>query len=405
MKCEKVAVIGAGLMGSGIAYATARVGMHVVMVDVTDEILRHAWNTIETRLGKDVEKGRLAAEERENILKGIEGTTDLEKVTDIDLAIEAVVEDLSVKADIFHRLQDICSPSAIFATNTSTLSVTQMGALCGRPEQFLGLHFFNPVHVMKLVEVIPGLQSTQKTTETGVDLVKRLGKIPIVVEDCPGFVVNRVLLSCVGEAFLALQEGAASPDEIDAAVRNLGFPMGPLELSDMVGIDISIRTFPVLYEAYGERFPVPLILKKLYDTGRLGAKTKKGVYADGKVDEELFEIVNKVKVETGVAGTKFSVERLILRQVNEAIYCLQEGVASAQEIDQAMVLGTGFPCDDGGVGGPLHWADEIGLDEVLERLQDLKNSLGHRFWPHHMLKQYVSAGYLGKKTKRGFFTY
>jgi len=404
-KPERVAVVGAGVMGSGIALATARVGIPVVLVDIADEIVRGALDKIEGRLDREVHKGKLAPEEKEKVLRKIEGTTDLAKARDAEVVIEAVVEQLNVKVEVFQRLNRVCSPTTVFATNTSTLSVTQMGVLSGRPEKFLGLHFFNPVHVMKLVEVIPGLRSAQESVQIGVDFAKLLGKTPIVVQDCPGFLVNRILLSYVGEALLALQEGAASAEEIDGAVKELGFPMGPLELTDMVGIDISIHTFPILHEAYGDRFPVPLILRKLYDAGRCGAKTRKGIFSNGKVDAELLKIVDEVKRETGVEGTPFSAERLVLRQVNEAIYCLQEGVASAEEIDRAMVLGTGFPCDKTGVGGPLHWADQMGLDKVLEKLEFFKKSLGPRFMPHHLLKKYVYAGYLGRETKRGFFAY
>jgi 3-hydroxyacyl-CoA dehydrogenase len=404
MKQEKIAVIGGGAMGSGIAHAAAAAGFQVYLVDTSNEIVGRALKSIDGRLGKQVEKGKLAAQEKEEILGRVEGTKDLDRVSGVDLAIEAIVEEFQVKADLFRRLNRICSPSTLFATNTSTLSVTQMSVLSGRPEHFIGLHFFNPAHVMRLVEVVPGLLSSQEAINAGVDFAKALKKVPIVVKDCPGFLVNRIMLPYVGEAFLAVQEGAASPAEIDGAARAFGFPMGPLELTDMVGIDISIHTFPVLYEAYGERFPVPLIFEKLFAAGRLGLKTKKGTYVDGKVDEEFRKIVEAVMAETGVKGTGFSIERLVLRQVNEAAYCLQEGVASAEDIDRAMVLGTGFPSVNG-VGGPLHWADERGLDKVLEELQELKDTLGQRFWPHHLLKKCVYAGYLGKGAKQGFFTY
>jgi 3-hydroxyacyl-CoA dehydrogenase len=181
--------------------------------------------------------------------------------------------------------------------------------------------------------------------------------------------------------------------------------MGPLTLNDLVGIDVGVHTFPILYEAYGERFPVPLLFEKLFQAGRLGVKSGKGIYANGKVDDEFFEIIKNIQGETGIKNTEFSAERLILRQVNEAIYCLQEKIATADDIDRALILGTGFPCDEKGVGGPLHWADEKGLDWVLDKLNHFKDALGSRFWPHPLLKQYVAAGYLGRKAKRGFFQY
>jgi 3-hydroxyacyl-CoA dehydrogenase/enoyl-CoA hydratase/3-hydroxybutyryl-CoA epimerase len=204
---------------------------------------------------------------------------------------------------------------------------------------------------------------------------------------------------------VAAQEGAASPLDIDEAVKKVGFPMGPLTLNDMVGIDVGVHTFPIVHEAYGERFLVPLLFERLLKAGRLGLKSGKGIFVNGKVDDEFLEIVREVQNETGLRSTEFSVDRLILRQVNESIYCLQEKIATAEDIDRAMVLGTGFPADEKGVGGPLHWADDKGLDWVLDRLNHFKDGLGSRFWPHFLLKQYVAAGYLGKKVRKGFFEY
>jgi 3-hydroxyacyl-CoA dehydrogenase len=280
-----------------------------------------------------------------------------------------------------------------------------MAAEVSRSERFLGLHFFNPVPVMRLVEVIMGLQASKEAVDGCMDFVKRIKKTPIQVRDCPGFLVNRIFLPYAGEAMLAAQEGAASPQEIDESVKKMGLPMGPLTLNDMVGIDVGVHTFPILYEAYGERFPIPLLFERLHKAGRLGVKSGKGIYVNGKVDNEFLEIAGKIQSETGIRNTEFSAERLILRQVNEAIYCLQEKIATAEDIDRAMVLGTGFPSDEKGIGGPLRWADEKGLDWVLDRLNHFKNTLGPRFWPHFLLKQFVAAGYLGKKTKKGFFEY
>jgi 3-hydroxyacyl-CoA dehydrogenase len=181
--------------------------------------------------------------------------------------------------------------------------------------------------------------------------------------------------------------------------------MGPLTLNDMVGMDVGVHTFPIMHEAYGERFPVPVLFQKLFQVGRLGMKSGKGIYVDGKADDELFEILRRIQAETGKRHTEFSAEKLILRQVNEAIFCLQEKIATAEDIDRALVLGTGFPADENGVGGPLHWADKKGLDWVLDKLDHFKDTLGTRFWPHFLLKQYVAAGFLGKKINKGFFEY
>jgi len=404
MKCKNVAVFGAGTMGSGIAQVVAKAGIGVILVDIAQEFVDKTRWQIEARLSKDVDKGKMTAGDKDRAMRKILGTTDPKDAAGADLIIEAVVEELPVKASLFAALNTICSSSTIFATNTSTLSVTQLGQLSGRPDRFMGLHFFNPVHIMRLIEVVPGLGTSQESVEFGISFVKTLGKVPIVAKDCPGFLVNRILLSYVTEAFMAAQEGIP-PLEVDEKVRKAGFPMGPLELSDMVGIDISMHTFPIMHDAYGERFPIPLLVEKLVKAGRLGIKAGKGIYNNGKIDDEFLGIVGEVQRQTGIFSTSFSAERLISRQVNEAVYCLQEGVASAEDIDRAMVLGTGFPVDKEGVGGPLHWADERGLDEVLQLLEDLKNHVGARFWPHYLLKNCVHAGYLGKKTNRGVFAY
>jgi 3-hydroxyacyl-CoA dehydrogenase len=405
MEVSQIGVLGAGAMGSGIAHAVAQAGFHVKMMDLSEALVKGGIEKVGKNLSRNVEKGKLSQSQKEEILKRIKPTLDPKDMKDCGLIIEAVFEDLALKLSLFQRLDALCPPEAIFASNTSTLSITRMAAGVARSGRFLGLHFFNPVPVMKLVEVIPGLQTFQETVDQGIDFIKRVKKVPVVAKDCPGFLVNRIVMPYAGEAMLAAQEGAASPREIDEAMKKAGFPMGPLALNDMVGIDVGVHTFPPMHEGYGEKFPVPVLFERLFQAGRLGLKSGKGIYVNGLVDDEFLEIIRKIQAESGIKGTEFSPERLILRQVNEAVCCLQEQIASAEGIDQAMVLGTGFPADEKGIGGPLHWADEKGLDWVLDRLNHYKDTLGSRFWPHFLLKQFVAAGYLGKKVKRGFFEY
>jgi 3-hydroxyacyl-CoA dehydrogenase len=405
MEINKVGVLGAGTMGGGIAQVVAQAGFQVAILDLSETLAKGGVEKIEKNLSRSVEKGKLSSQEKENILQRIKPTIHIENLKDSELMIDAVFEDLKLKISLFKSLDKLCPPETIFASNTSTLSITKMAAEVSRSQRFLGLHFFNPVPVMRLVEVITGLQTSKETADVCMDFVKRIKKTPIQVRDCPGFLVNRIFLPYAGEAMLAAQEGAASPQEIDESVKKMGYPMGPLTLNDMVGIDVGVHTFPIMYEAYGERFPVPLLFERLFKAGRLGAKSRKGIYVNGKVDDEFVDIVRKIQNETGVRNTEFSGERLILRQVNEAIYCLQEKIATAEDIDRAMVLGTGFPSDEKGIGGPLHWADDHGLEWVLEKLNHFKTRLGLRFWPHFLLKQFVAAGYVGKKAKKGFFEY
>ena len=401
MSLKKVSVIGAGAMGAGIAQVMASASMEVALVDIADQFVANGMKRIEGRFVSDVKKGRITPEEKDRVLGLIRPSTNQQVAADADLVIEAIIEDRKAKGELFQNLNRICRPETIFATNTSTLSVTDLATLSGRAMRFLGLHFFNPVPVMKLVEVIPGLDTEKNAVESALACVKAIKKLPVFVQDCPGFLVNRILLSYMNEVVLAAEEGV-SPEIIDSEAKRIGFPMGPLELTDMVGWDVSLHTFPVLHSAYGDRFPEVRLVQALNDAGRLGQKSGKGVYSNGQIDDEFRSMVASLGSKGG--GAPFTIDRLILKLVNEAVYCLQEGVATAEDIDKAMVFGVGFP-NVSGVGGPLHWADEYGLDQVLSKLKSLAKTEGSRFWPHHLLKAYVAANRLGKKTNRGFFKY
>lgn len=397
MSERKVAVLGAGAMGSGIAHVMAAASCKVVLVDVAASFVDAGLKRIEARFASDVKKGKMSPDDKDRLMGLVKGTTDAQDTSDADLVIEAIVEDRRIKGELFATLDRLCPPRTLFATNTSTLSVTDLATLSGRPSRFIGLHFFNPVHAMKLVEVIPGLDTDKEVVEEATTLMKAIGKVPASVQDCPGFLVNRILLSYMNEVLICAEEGI-SPSLIDGEMKKAGFPMGPLELSDMVGWDVSLHTFPILNEAYGERFPSLKLVQKLNDAGRLGLKSGKGIYTNGEIDDEYRSIVASLARKGST--TPFSAERLMLKLVNEAVYCLQEGVATASDIDKAMVLGTGFPNE-----GPLHWADAHGLDEVLATLNKLTKTEGERFHPHHLLKTYVAAGRLGTKSNKGFFTY
>jgi 3-hydroxyacyl-CoA dehydrogenase len=389
-------------MGSGIAQVLAQASFDVVLIDLKQEFVDNGLAKIEKRIASSVKRKKLTLNDKDRIMGAIKGSTDQSDASDAALVIEAVVEDKDMKGELFRTLDKVCAAETIFTTNTSTLSVTELGALSGRPSRFLGLHFFNPVPAMRLVEIIPGLNTPKEVVDGVNGMVQAINKTPIVVQDCPGFLVNRILLSYINEALLCAQEGI-SPELIDTEAKEAGFPMGPFELSDMVGWDISLHTFTVLHGSYGERFPFPPLVQKLNDAGRLGLKSGGGVYTDGKVTDEFHTMVKEIGPP--IKRNDFSINRLILRLVNEAIYCLQEGIASPEDIDRAMVLGTGFP-NKAGIGGPLNWADEKGLDWVLSNLEELSGKVSAvRFWPHYLLKTYIGAGRLGRKVKSGFLAY
>lgn len=280
MDITTVGVIGAGTMGSGIAQVMATAGFRTILIDRDDIQVAVGLSRIKHGLEKAVEKGKIAADEMERIRRRIEGKTDLGSVADCELVIEAVPEDLKVKTQIFHYVAAICMPETIIASNTSSISITAMAAATTHPEQFIGMHFMNPAPIMPLVEVIRGLKTGDETFQAVWKLALRLGKTPVASEDRPGFIVNRIIMPMINEAFFALMEGVASADDIDTAIT-LGThdPMGPLALADLVGLDTVLYILEVLHREMGEDKyrPCPL-LRKYVEAGWLGKKVGHGVY-------------------------------------------------------------------------------------------------------------------------------
>jgi 3-hydroxybutyryl-CoA dehydrogenase len=276
----RVAVIGAGTMGNGIAQVFAQAGHAVVLRDIDRTILDRALAQIGRSLGKLAEKGKIQAADRTAALGRIEATTELADVAAADLVIEAVVEKLEVKRDLFAELDRITRPACLLASNTSSISITRLGAATRRPEKVIGMHFMNPVPLMALVEVIRGQATSDETTKTVMDLSRSLGKTPVEVNDFPGFVSNRVLMPMINEAIFAVYEGVAKPEAIDEVMKlGMNHPMGPLTLADFIGLDVCLAILEVLHDGLGDPKyrPCPL-LKRMVDAGWLGRKSGRGFY-------------------------------------------------------------------------------------------------------------------------------
>lgn len=277
---EKIFVIGAGTMGSGIVQAFAQKGYEVIVRDIKDEFVDRGIATINKNLSKLVAKGKVTEEFKENVLSKITGTTDLNLAADCDLVIEAAVENMEIKKDIFSQLDKICKVETILASNTSSLSITEVASVTNRPDRVIGMHFFNPATIMKLVEVIKGMPTSQETFDKVKELSFAIGKEPVEVAEAPGFVVNRILIPMINEAVGIFAEGVASVEDIDTAMKlGANHPMGPLALGDLIGLDVCLAIMDVLYNETGDtKYRAHSLLRKYVRAGWLGRKSGKGFY-------------------------------------------------------------------------------------------------------------------------------
>jgi 3-hydroxybutyryl-CoA dehydrogenase len=279
MEIKKIGVIGAGTMGGGIAQIAAQSGFEVILEDTSEEYVKAGVEKIKERLEKRVREGKLENKEKERILSNIKITASLEDCKDADLIIEAVVEKEDMKKQIFKELDNLCAEDTVFATNTSSISITRLAQVTKRQERFAGMHFMNPAFIMKLVEVVRGLHTSEETISIVTDVTKRMGKIPVVINDSPGLVSNRVLMPMINEAIYCLQEGIASRDSIDSIMKlGANHPMGPLELADFIGLDICLAVLDVLHSELGDKYRPCPYLRKMVAGGKFGRKSGEGFY-------------------------------------------------------------------------------------------------------------------------------
>jgi len=389
---HSLALIGTGVMGAGIAELASRTGVQVRMRDVKPEALTRALQIVRGLIDERGKRRRMSAREKDAQMAFILPTLDLTGLGRADLAIEAVVEDLDVKRRVFAELEVRMRADALLATNTSSLSVDAIAAGFQHAERFCGFHFFNPVHRMPLVEVVRGARTSDAAMVRAVAFARALGKTPVVVRDAPGFVVNRLLMPYLREAMHLVDDGYSLRD-VDAAMRRFGMPMGPFEVLDEVGLDVAHKVAGVLGAAFPDRMTPAPALDRLIAAGRLGKKNGLGFYRypNGKREDEphmaqLLALTRKPR-----AGMpEVIAERMALAIVNEGARCLEDGVVEdADRLDLAMVFGTGFPPFR---GGPMRYADTLGLPNVVSRLNALRAEKGERYAPARLLAQLAGRG-------------
>lgn len=403
MYIYKVGIVGAGTMGAQLAQVVSYAGLPVVMTDVSVPIAQRGIETVRRIYQARVDRGKMTQEQLEEKMLLLTPAGKLDGLKDVDLVIEAVSENLALKQEILNKLDAACSPGTVLASNTSALSISALGAATRRPGKVLGLHFFNPAYAMPLVEIIPGLATDPETIDDLVSFSESIRKVPIVIKECAGFLVNRLLMAYLNEAVLCLQEGVASCKEIEQDMTAFGMPVGPFALLDTIGLDIAYEVAQILHQSYGPRMAPADLLREMVKAGRLGLKTGQGFYEyEGPDTGKVERLIERVREETRLRSTPWKPTRPLLAMVNEAVMALQEGVASARDIDVAMVAGTGFPTEK---EGPLHYADHLSIEYVVGELEEYARTLGPRFWPAPMLRRMMAAGFTGRNTRRGFFTY
>lgn len=389
---KKVGVLGCGLMGAGIATAAARSGFPTEMVDVEDKFVAAGMKRAQDVVAGRIKIGKAKPEDMVALLSALHGSTDLRNFSQCEVVIEAITENEALKKETYAKLKPLLKPDAILASNTSTISITRLAEHAPAADRFIGMHYFNPVDRMQLVEVIRGAKTSDETVATIVALAKKEKKTPIVVKDCAGFLVNRILFPYMVEAILLLQEGA-SMDEIDKAATKFGMPMGPILLQDVVGIDTSWFAGNVVYEAYKDRAVKTPLLGDLVQAGRMGQKSGAGFRKhEGKkaVADPDFEPIF-AKHKTG--DKKFTPEeltsRLFLPMLFEASRALEDGIArEAADVDMGLILGIGFPPFRGGI---LRWCDSEGAANIVKRAEPFA-SLGKRFEPTATIKKQAADG-------------
>tara|TARA_B100001142_G_C14342709_1_gene658649 strand:+ start:1541 stop:2692 length:1152 start_codon:yes stop_codon:yes gene_type:complete len=375
----KVSVIGAGTMGAGIAQIAATKGHNVCLYDSFDGAIDNAKNKLNKILNRLVEKERITDQQSRDILGRINFTEELDAIKESNIVIEAIVEDLEIKKNVFSKIENIVNDKCIIASNTSSLSIASIASACKNAERVIGIHFFNPAPLMPLVEIIPAVQTSENTIKNARAIIDSWQKTTVITKDTPGFIVNRVARPFYGEAIRIYEEGIADFATIDWAIRNIGgFRMGPFELMDYIGNDINYTVTETVFAAfyYDQRYKPSFTQKRMKEAGFFGRKSGRGYYD--------YSLENKPKANEDRELGKKILWRVLSMLINEAVDALFLNIANKKDIDLAMTKGVNYP------KGLLAWADEIGIENVLKQLEDLQEEYGEdRYRPSPLLKRMV----------------
>lgn len=377
---KKITVLGSGIMGHGIAQVCAMAGYNVTLRDIESSLLDKALERVKWSLSKLVEKQKITQIEADRIFHRITPEVDLElSLRDTDLLIEAVPEDLGLKKKVYTDVDKFAEEKTVYASNTSTLPITEMAALTGRPERFIGLHFFNPPQLMRLVEIIPGRDTNQHTIDTALDFVMRVGKEPVLCrKDVAGFIVNRIFIPLVHEAAYCLERDGASMTQIDSAVKyKMGFPMGIFELADYTGLDVIFKATSEMYTRDNRIVNPHPKIKELVDAQNLGQKTGKGFY---EYSGSTYERVNLTPEE----AAKYNPISLVATSANNAAWLISNNVCTKEDVDKALRLGMGLKTD------LFSTVETFGIRNVVEKLREMAARYGSRYEPDVYLQSYKS---------------
>lgn len=391
---RKVGVVGAGTMGGGIAMSLANAGIPVVLLEQSDAALKKGWETIQHNYAGNVKRGRFTENQVQQRLQLIGRTTRYEDLSDSDLIIEAAFEDMAVKKEIFTRLDSVCHSNAILASNTSRLDIDEIAAVTSRKGKVLGMHFFSPANVMRLLEVVKGAHTSDQVIDAVFNLAARMDKTPVLVGVCDGFVGNRMISHYTREAYFLLEEGA-SPAQIDGALRSFGMAMGPLQMQDMAGLDISWAARKRQAGTRSPLFRYSSVADRICEMGRFGQKTGSGFYRyepgsrKPLPDPEIDLLIARCAQEAGIIRRDISDHEIIARTiyalVNEGAKIVQDQIAQRpSDIDVVYVAGYGFPIFR---GGPMFYADTVGLPSVLETIKEFHERFGEYWSPAPLLTQ------------------